>query len=342
MDTLPVELVFAIATELKVSGDIGSFRLTCRSFSAIGLPLQAQHIAALDSFQSLTRLACVLNSNSFFAQYTTHFTLYHASWVICSMDIWEIRGCLDYGEYHHMETKSLLSYTFEQHQQFIATEARRELHLDAALISRLLHMLPRLKTITVAPMPIRKLNRHEQISVHPFDRDSAGMACSRILPVLSHFPHVQELEIRGRIDPRDLHWHTLTHIRKLHVSSLILSLVTRNSMASLFQCFPSLQELHLGAAEGMHGLILFDNVFLPDLRTVQLKNLWITAEGFEALINQHPLLRNIAAVGVTLSTGSWGKLLSVTRISYPRIKVVIENCRLNPYRYRIPHLYSYS
>ncbi|KAI0976388.1 hypothetical protein F4678DRAFT_223080 [Xylaria arbuscula] len=328
MDSLPVELVNAIADELTSCGDISSFRLTRRSFSTIGLPLQAQHISVLDSFESLTRLAAFLELNPFFAQYTTRFTVYHAAW-FCSSDTWEMRPALEN------------IYVDEQHRNFITAEAHRHLHADATLIIRILRLLPRLRMLTVAPMPSWKMRRHEELSVNPLNQDSAGMTCSRIFPILRVFPLIQQLEVYGRVDPRELRWNNLEHIRKLHVQSLILSLSTQNSMPSFLQRFPGLQELHLGAAQGMQGKALFDGLALQDLQTVKLTNIWITSERFVALLTQHPSLHSITMEEATLSTGSWEKLLEITRKCYPHINLVVQNCCLNPYKYRTPRLYSY-
>lgn len=330
MNTIPVELGIAIAAQLRSSVDMGSFRLTCKSFSIIGLPLQAQHIAVLDSFESLIRLDSFLKENRLFAQYTIRLTVYHAAWRIYPRDIGEADE----------ENDAELFYPLEEHQKLIRTEARRHLHSDATLMIRLLCMVPRLKSLLIAPIPTWKLRRHERLSIHPFSRDSAGMTCSRIFPVLRSFPLIQELEVRGRVSPRELSWNTLEHVQKLSVHSLILSLATRNSMASFLQRFPSLHELCLGAAEGMHGLILFNGISLLDLRYVELKGVWITIEMFEALLRQHPSLHNVVAVDVTLSTGTWDKLLRIADKCYPHVNILFQDCRLNPYRYQTPRFYS--
>ena len=56
MNSLPFELVGAVADELASLGDLTHFRLVNRVCAAAALPLLAQHIAVLNTAESLDEL----------------------------------------------------------------------------------------------------------------------------------------------------------------------------------------------------------------------------------------------------------------------------------------------
>lgn len=300
METLPVELVHEIATNIDSGTNLKNFRLVCRTFSQVALPMQARRLAVIDSPESLQRFILFLKSHANFSQHTTHLVVIYPSWLVCTRDMWSVRRVL-YTEADDGDSV-LTGHNFELHRRFLLAEAKRNPSQDADTMTQVLHLLPHIDKLTLAPIRKRRLDKYSELCAKPFDQNSIGRVCSRILPNLRQFPRIEALDIQGRIDPCELCWDTLMHIKRLRIQSLTVSPTSRHSVTRCLRSFPSLEELRLHAvAKGHNPTVSLDDTNWIHLRSLELDNIWTTESSLKALVLRNPLLRQISARNVTLT-----------------------------------------
>ncbi|KAK8121336.1 hypothetical protein PG999_005456 [Apiospora kogelbergensis] len=337
MNTLPFEIVSAIAGELDSVVDIANFRLVNHMCAAVATPIQAQHIAVLNTAESLEELSIFLRAHPHFARHAKHLSIYHATWPICTRDVWETHPLL-LGGNDRMGVEICREHpatdeAFGHYRHFISTEARRNPVSDAETLARILKLLPRVNQLTLSHVQTWSWKRtrnakytrlRRKIWMSAFFRDSIGAAVSLALPVLNDFPQVHYLEIQGSLNPYDIYTEgrlqSITHIRTLHILSLEVFSGTQQAATNLLQAFPNVTEISLKlATNGSHTAILLQDLQWPHLRFLDLRNMWSTENDIKAMLGRHCSLERVMLREMTLFSGSWRSLLEYKRACLPAL-----------------------
>lgn len=109
METIPQEILVAIASALPSVTDIGNVRLVSRRLAYAGFPALIRHIGVLNTLESFRRLRDLELSPWGLPGATRHLTIYHAKWPLTdSYEEWH-RHPLFFSSWNHSPVKRVIS-----------------------------------------------------------------------------------------------------------------------------------------------------------------------------------------------------------------------------------------
>ena len=156
-------------------------------------------------------------------------------------------------------------------------------------------------------------------------KDSIGAVASLLLPLLHYFPQIRDLTVYGTLDSFDLNNYRpffTSHVRRLHLESLLVFHEAPSSVKRFLRSFPDLEEVTMKfASNNEHTATLLQDIHWPRLRKLALQDTWTTADTLICLIDRHHALEEVKMRDTKLFTGAWYPVLGHARARHPFVHI---------------------
>ncbi|KAH6645630.1 hypothetical protein BKA67DRAFT_585888 [Truncatella angustata] len=346
MDLLPIELIATIADHLDSTIDLGNFRLANRSCGFAARPMQAKHIAFSYSSESLENLNLFLGSNTEFARYTKHLSIYVGQWPDSTRNDGAKLPVLTTGRIekamHRSREHTSVDNTLEKRRMLNQNETSKCLLSDTTTMNTVLGHLPRLEEVTLRQIDTWKklanaqyLNRCREIAMSTF-LDSIGSALQCLFSILNGSPMIHSLDIHACLDADVIGYgetKSMTHIKRLRIHSLLAYSAPPQLTMNLLRSFPHVEEMSLTLTNhGLHTTVLLADTTWAHLSRLDIDDLWTTEQIIKVFLKQHHHLRVLCMKNVTLSQGTWHSLFKHIRQMHPALEIVPDGslCTVGP------------
>lgn len=338
---LPLEILTEIASNLS-GADLKAFRVVCSPFADAGIAVLARGgISALDTSVCLGRLLRDLRTCEPLSRGTKSLTIYHGQWPVCSRDEWETHPLLFGGNDRHRLRGTVDvpgDGPFTDYSHFVSEEQERTLPDDVDKFSRLLSLLPTLRTMVISHMktltwhPSRSAKYRdllEKIWMAPFADGCVTLAVDAFLLALGRkVATVRQLVIDGTLDPAELNISPAVKypmIYNLHIGTLRVH-EKSGALAGFLSSFPNLVDLRV-AFGGWESSIpdVIGRLSWSYLRALRLDDLWASEDTIFHLFQRHQsTLEEFSLGNATITQGSWKFLFTRIRGLRARAHVSVD------------------
>lgn len=334
METLPLELLGAIALELPIA-DVRRFRLLSRRYACAGFPALVRKLSFLNTLDTADALQTLSRSPYGSLGAARHLTIYEGSWPeAASQEDWA-------GHFLFLSSRVrnplATRLAYHRYEQFLRREASRTFETDVNLFHAILAYLPSLTELTLSHIHswrarylnhARFRNLTNSIWVIPSFESFVAKAMSRLLPVLGTCSRLQRLNVDGLLDPRDLApgCYRYKTIRHLCLNAVLAGEGFESSISSFLDAFPGLTTLTIRTFP--HGPVHHQRLPLQQMRWSNLQfcdivGAWVTEDELFGFTERHPLER-LTLKQVTLTSGSWKSFFGQARERKSRPKIVCQ------------------
>lgn len=326
MQRLPAEILISIAKELTLR-DLKSLRLTNTTLANVGHSILASHLSilnvsrCLDDFESYVR-------RSGPSPFTIQLTIYHGRWPDCTRQEWELHP-LQQSEMHprflleNQKSRRALDMAYEEYRTFIGEEASRDPIREVERFKKILSCFPNLRTLTIAHLKTWRgrirahpsfLGIKKAIWICPVVNDPVDSLTERLLDLLPRDGNLRNIVVEGRLTPGlSAIQSVLENIRSLKLNAVEIGAPkAKNILALLKHHFPNLEELSIGLTAGsiMKSPLSLERQLWPALRTLSIRNVWVTEQALVRIVEVHHLLTSIYLTDIKLDQGTWQSFLS--------------------------------
>jgi hypothetical protein len=312
MDNVPFDIL-AIIGALLPRESLCNFRLTSRDIAVATTPIIGRHLAVLNAGCCLEEFQFCMTLNRTLAKSTRHLTIYHATWPICTRRKWAVHPLLLGGNERFGVPPSYGSIAannaFQGYRRFIFQESNR----DPSDLVEVFRVLPSLTHITIDHIRKRRRNRlpcfdrlRRTIWLEPNIRDFIGVTVQNTLQSISC---VTVLNIKGPFTPDEAFCgRPPTHVTvdKLEVCSL--KVCENGSLQDLILGFQNLRRISL-RTDRRETLPLCE-ITCDRLEKLELSGWCVAESSLIELISRHSFLFSLDISGVTLTGGTWAKVLA--------------------------------
>jgi hypothetical protein len=333
METLPLELLGAIALELPIA-DLRRFRLLGRRYANAGFPALVRELSFLNTLDTADALQTLSRSPYGSLGATRHLTIYDGAWPLAtSQEEWARHFLFLSSRIKRNPAAAQLAY--RRYEQFLRREASRTFETDVQLFHTVLAHFPSLRELTLSHIHSWRMeyldyahfrNLTNSIWVIPSFESFVANAMSRLLPVLGTCLRLQRLNVEGLLDTRDLEpgRHRYNTIRHLCLNAVLAGEGLEDSIANFLGAFPRLTTLAIrtfprGSISDQR--LPLQQMRLPDLQFCDIVGTWVPENELFGFTERHPLKR-LTLKQVTLTTGSWKSFFSQVRKLKPRPDIV--------------------
>jgi hypothetical protein len=335
MDTLPLELLGAIALNLPIA-DLRHFRLLGRRYADAGFPALVRELSFLNTLDTADALQTLSRSPYGSLGAARHLTIYDGAWpVAASQEEWARHVLFLSSRKRHNPIATQLAY--HRYEQFLRREASRTFETDVQLFRTVLAHFPSLRELTLSHIHTWRTryldHRHfsnltNRIWVIPSFESFVANALSRLLPVLGTCLRLQRLNVDGLLDTRGLEpgRYRYKTIRHLCLNAVLAGEGLDDSIANFLGAFPGLTTLTIRTFP--RGPINHQRLPLQQMRWSNLQfcdiiGTWVPENELFGFTEHHPLNR-LTLKQVTLTSGSWKSFFSRARELKPRPNFVCE------------------
>ncbi|KAK3332651.1 hypothetical protein B0T19DRAFT_355422 [Cercophora scortea] len=318
MDTLPLELLTAVATALLSTADSYNFRLVCRRFACAGFPVLFRHVSVLNTTDCLKQFQTMRDSPYGSLGATKNLTIYDGTWpLVDRRSIWNRHPLLMARSWADPQLHpGPAQDAYRQYTQFIAQEIRRE-PPDVHLID-LLQSFPTLRSISVShvnrwnlgPLDLAHYNNLiSTIWILPYWETFIAKTVLSLLQIINSFPHIRRLDISGSLKLESVGHGVYPAIQYLEVKSLVGRKILKTKAREFLASFPNLRSLSVSLERGGplgEQVLPLDGLQWHKLRFCSLYNLWISEDELFGFIKRHSSqLWFLTLNQITLVDGSW-------------------------------------
>lgn len=308
MDRLPFDIL-AIIGALLQRESLCNLRLISRNIAVATTPIIGSHLAVLNVGRCLEELHSCMLLNRTLAKCTRHLTIYHATWPICTRRKWELHPLLLGGNERFGLPSKAANHAFQDYRQFISEESNRE----PTDLVKIFQMLPSLTHITIDHIRKRRRNRlpcfdrlRRTIWLEPNIRDFIGVTVQNTLQSISC---VTVLNIKGPFTPDEAFCcRPPTHVTvdKLEICSL--KVCDNGSLQNLILGFHNLRQIALRTDR--RETLPLGEITCDQLEELELSGWCMAESSLVELIDRHRFLFSLDISGVTLTGGTWEKVLA--------------------------------
>ncbi|KAL2169444.1 hypothetical protein VTG60DRAFT_6073 [Thermothelomyces hinnuleus] len=334
METLPLELLGAIALELPIA-DLRHFRLLSRRYADAGFPALVRELSFLNTLDTADALQTLSRSPYGSLGAAHHLTIYDGAWpVAASQEEW-VGHCLFLSSKRKRYNPIATQLAYQRYEQCSRQEASRTFETDVHLFRTVLVHFPSLRELTLSHIHTWRmrylnhahfLNLTNSIWVIPSFESFVAKTMSRLLPALGTCSRLQRLNVDGLLDPRDLAPGRYKTIRHLCVNAILAGEGLDDSIANFLGAFPGLTTLTIRTFP--RGPISYQRLPLQqmrwsDLQFCDIMGTWVPEDELFGFTERHPL-KCLTLKEVTLTSGSWKSFFSRARELKPRPNIVCQ------------------
>ncbi|KAK3312468.1 hypothetical protein B0H66DRAFT_633205 [Apodospora peruviana] len=324
METLPLELLSAIALELPIT-DLCHFRLVNHRHACGGFPALVRKLSFLNTMGTAEALQTLGRSLYGSLGATHHLTIYDGAWpVAASQEEWM-------GQFLFLRSRKIFNpmatqLAYHRYQQFLQQEVSRTFEMDVRLFRTVLANFPSLKELTLSHIHALRTGYLNHAHFHsltnniwviPSFESFVAKAMSRLLPVLGACSRLQRLNVDGLLDIRDLPpgRHQFKTIQHLSLNAVLAGKGLEDSIANFLGNFPGLTTLTIKTFPRgpiYHQRLPLQQMQWSNLQFCEIIGTWLPENELFNFIERHPLKR-LALKDVNLTSGSWKSFFSRAR-----------------------------
>lgn len=335
METLPLELLSAIALELPIT-DLRRFRLLSRRHAAAGFPALARELSFLNTLDTADALQTLSQSPYGSLGAARCLTVYDGAWPeAASQQEWE-------ADFHFLSSRRKCNpiatqLAYYRYEQFLGREASRTFETDVRLFRTVLAHLPSLRELTLSHIHGWKMRYLDHahfrdltnsIWMIPSFESFVAKPMSRLLPVLGTCPRLQRLNVDGLLDVRDLgpERYRIKTIQHLCLNAILAGEGLEDGIAKFLGAFPGLTTLTIKTfprASIYHQRLPLQQMRWSELQFCDIIGTWVPEDDLFGFTERHPLKR-LTLKEVKLTSGSWKSFFSRARELRPRRSIVCQ------------------
>jgi hypothetical protein len=333
METLPLELLGAIALELPIA-DLRRFRLLSRRYTDAGFPALVRELSFLNTLDTADALQTLSRSPYGSLGAARHLTIYDGAWpVAASQEEWARHFLFLSSRTRYNPIATQLAY--HRYEQFLRREASRTFETDVQLFRTVLAHFPSLRELTLSHVHAWRMryldhahfrNLTNSIWMIPSFECFLANAMSRLLPVLGTCLRLQRLNVDGLLDTRDLEpgRYRYKTIRHLCLDGVLAGEGLDDSIANFLGAFPGLTTLSIRTFPRgpiNHQRLPLQQMRWSDLQFCDIVGTWVPENELFGFTEQHTLKR-LTLKQVKLTSGSWKSFFSRARELKPRPNII--------------------
>ncbi|KAI1841728.1 hypothetical protein JX266_012096 [Neoarthrinium moseri] len=318
MESLPSEVLVAIAAQLPTSADICQLRLVNRHFACAGFWVLFQRVHVLNTLNCLDQFKELDRSPRGSIRTVRHLTLHFGSWpTFSSRREWQSHPLLLRPQYGCEDDEA-----FKNYRRFIRDEASRDFDSDVVRFRGLLEMLPNLRSLSISEVNARRpaplANAHynqlkKHIRIVPYFQAPSEAVVSRVLCSVNVMNRLSNLTFEGYLNPNTaVNGMDFPGIRHLKIDCLLVDSTLAHHAVKFLRSFPNIVELDVrldSMGPPSWRKLSLKELQWPRLQHVHLQDIWTTEDEFFDFIDRHKLeylhLRN-----AVLAQGCWKRFFT--------------------------------